>query len=94
MVALAIAPMALTEFARGDRHPDAEGYVIAGILQDPSCLIGPAILACARTPVKDQALYAEIWADFRGPVPDVTGPDVQFIPIIFPDDRKPTPRAV
>ena len=87
VVARAIAPVALTEFARGDRHPDADGNTIAGIPQDPSCLIGPAILACARTPVKDPSDMPK-----SGPISGVTnptcrGPDVQFIPITFPGDR-------
>jgi phosphonate transport system substrate-binding protein len=78
---LMVAGHAYAEFTLDSRFTDADGDLIADVPTDESKLVDPDTLIFAYTPVEDPAVYAEVWAGFLDHMTEVTGKEVQFVPV-------------
>lgn len=64
-----------------ERYCDADGDLVADTPTDPAQIVNPDTLLISYTSSEDPAVYSETWQEFTDYLKQVTGKDVQFVPV-------------
>ncbi|MGQ9837470.1 MAG: phosphate/phosphite/phosphonate ABC transporter substrate-binding protein [Cyanobacteriota bacterium] len=64
-----------------ERYCDADGDLVADTPTDPAQIVNPSTLLISYTSSEDPAVYSETWKEFTDYLKQVTGRDVQFVPV-------------
>lgn len=64
-----------------ERYCDRDGDLVADVPEDPSQIIDPDTLLISYTSSEDPAVYGDTWEEFTDHLKEVTGKNVQFVPV-------------
>ncbi|MEN9202730.1 MAG: phosphate/phosphite/phosphonate ABC transporter substrate-binding protein [Thermostichus sp. DG_1_6_bins_120] len=64
-----------------ERYCDADGDLVADAPTDPAQIVNPSTLLISYTSSEDPAVYSETWQEFTDYLKQVTGKEVQFVPV-------------